>query len=332
MGTHHLRFDGRGGSSCKAGTLVDGYEEGHGGEDTGALSFGCFGKVSVRFGLGLLIYSFSSHFGELKYNRFGPGPHYISIRVALDERNPSSIREIIVQLAPLDLMPHSIHLFLTQISEGYWNVGTPAFVLNAEHVLQACPHPCLERMEFGGTIGWSHGQKEPYQNMKRAGLDTVSFQEYSTMVPHEKYTIGFAGRPHSGPEFYINLMDNTLDHGTLEERKYYMGPTKYAAWTKEVLGRNGVILDVGEGEMLVDVDAMVAIEPYPCFGKVIDGFEVVDEIARGMTRATIPKREVEEEGFELDPNLLLQPVHITSISILKDYQPDNGRAGAKIEL
>lgn len=265
--------------------------------------------------------------------RFGPGPHYISIKVTLDERNPSSVREIIVQLAPLDLMPHSIHLFLTQISEGYWNVGTPAFVLNAEHVLQACPHPCLESVEFGGSRRRSR-QKEPYEDMKRAGLDTVSFQEYSPMVPHEKYTIGFAGRPHSGPEWYINLMDNTLDHGTLEERKYHMGPTKYAAWAKEVLGRNGVMLDVGDGEMLVDVDAMVAIEPYPCFGKVIEGFEVVDEIARGVTRAALPKGEEEEDGFPLDPNLLLRPVHITSVTILKDYQPGttDGMLSTKIEL
>ena len=264
--------------------------------------------------------------------RFGPGPHYISIRVALDERNPSSVREIIIQLAPLDLMPHSIHLFLTQISEGYWNVGTPAFVLNAEHVMQACPHPCLESVGFGGGRN-SIPQKEPYDEMKRAGLDTVSFQEYSSMFPHQKYTIGFAGRPHSGPEFYINLMDNTLDHGTLEERKNHMGPTNYAAWAKEVLGMNGVVLDVGEGEMLVDVDAMVAIEPYPCFGKVIDGFEVVDEISRGMTRASLPKGQKEgEEGYQqLDSNILLKPVHITSMTILKDYHPD-GRVGTKIEL
>jgi cyclophilin family peptidyl-prolyl cis-trans isomerase len=267
-------------------------------------------------------------------HRFGPGPHYISIRVALDERNPSSVREIVIQLAPLELMPHSIHLFLTQISEGYWNVGTPAFVLNAEHVLQACPHPCLESVEFGGNSQSrsTNRQTEPYEDMKRAGLDTVSFQEYSTRVPHEKYTIGFAGRPHSGPEFYINLMDNSLDHGTLEERKYHMGPTKYAAWTKEVLGSNGVLMDVGEGEMLVDVDAMVAIEPYPCFGKVIDGFDVVDEIARGMTRASLPKSEVEEGGYQLDPNLLLRPVHITSMTILKDYQPDGRLGTTKIEL
>lgn len=280
----------------------------------------------------MIAHSLSHRFIRFVTHRFGPGPHYISIRVALDERNPSSVREIIIQLAPLDLMPHSIHLFLTQISEGYWNVGTPAFVLNAEHVMQACPHPCLESVGFGGGRN-SSPQKEPYDEMKRAGLDTVSFQEYSSMFPHQKYTIGFAGRPHSGPEFYINLMDNTLDHGTLDERKNHMGPTKYAAWAKEVLGMNGVVLDVGEGEMLVDVDAMVAIEPYPCFGKVIDGFEVVDEISRGMTRASLPKGQKEgEEGYQqLDSNILLKPVHITSMTILKDYHPD-GRVGTKIEL
>ena len=233
--------------------------------------------------------------------RFGPGPYFVSMKVLLDEDDLKSEREIIFELAPLDVMPHSIHLFLSQIAEGYWTRGTPAIALNAGHVLQACPHPCLDNVDMGGNeVGY------PYEDMKKAGLDVVSFQEYSTSYPHAKYTIGFAGRPLSGPEFYINLMDNSIDHGSLEERKFKMG-RQYEAWAKEVFG----------GVDEVDENA---IEPYPCFGKVVKGFNVVNEIAKGMTRASLPKDD--ESYNELDDSILLRPVKISSVTILKDYNPD----------
>mmetsp|Transcript_25920 Transcript_25920/g.62242 ORF Transcript_25920/g.62242 Transcript_25920/m.62242 type:complete len:559 (+) Transcript_25920:104-1780(+) len=232
--------------------------------------------------------------------RFGPGPHHVSITVLLDEGNPSSQRDIVLELAPLDVMPHSVHLFLSQIDAGYWTRGTPAIAINAEHVLQACPHPCLENVD------------DPYEDMRRAGLDAVSFQEYSTYYPHVEYTVGFAGRPHSGPEFYINVMDNTADHGTLEERKFKMGPTRYKAWAEEVFGGSEEVEEK-------------SIEPYPCFGKVIRGFDVVDEIAKGMTRASLPREEegeLDDTAFSLDDNMLLRPVRIASVKFLKDYNPD----------
>lgn len=242
--------------------------------------------------------------------RFGPGPHYVSVTVLLEEDDPSSRREIVLQLAPLEIMPHSVHLFLSQIAGGYWSRGTPAIVLNAEHVLQACPHPCLEGVDLGGS---STGY--PYDDMKRdGGMDVVSFQEYSPEYPHRKYTIGFAGRPHSGPEFYINLMDNTLDHGMVAERRMMMDPDVYEAWAEEAFGFGGP-----------DEADERAMEPYPCFGKVIEGFEVVDEIAMGTTRALLPRREGEEEGaVVLDDNILLRPVKIASVTILKDYSPSEG--------
>lgn len=249
--------------------------------------------------------------------RFGPGPHFVSMMVMLEEGNPQSQREIVFQLAPLELMPHSIHLFLSQIAEGYWSRGTPAFALSAEHVLQACPHPCLNDVVMGGTV-----EGYPYGDMRVAGLDTVSFQEYSPKYPHEKYTIGFSGRPHSGPEFYINMLDNRLDHGTLEERRMSMNPRVFEAWAKEVLGVRSVD----------DIDVK-SFDPYPCFGKVIKGFDVVDEIAKGMTRTSLkPDEKYAEEEYDdeddeeneirtLDENILLRPVRIVSVNILKDYTP-----------
>ncbi|KAL7485467.1 hypothetical protein ACHAW6_011074 [Cyclotella cf. meneghiniana] len=230
--------------------------------------------------------------------RFGPGPHYISIVVNLDdEQNPasdSSHREFIIELAPLDLMPHSIHLFLSQIAEGYWSRGTPAIVINPGHVLQACPHPCLESVSLGGKY-----PGDPYFEMKRAGIDSVSFQEYNPRYPHEKYTVGWAGRPHSGPEFYINLLNNTLDHGPVEQRKKELGD-RYIDYVRETLG--------GEFDEKV-------LEPDPCFGKVVQGFDVVDKIAERITWSSLPSKEG-ERGGRLDDHLLVRPVEIVSVSIL----------------
>lgn len=257
--------------------------------------------------------------------RFGPGPHHVSMIVALDDDGGGDHesesgggggrreREIVFQLAPLDLMPHSVNLFLSQVAGGYWSRGSPAFAISAGHVLQACPHPCLEHEDLGGNLsGYA------YADMARAGLDAVRYQEYSTMIPHAKYTIGYAGRPRSGPEFYVNLADNTLDHGTPEERDFRMGPRRHAAWAAS---------EAAEGT----VD-----EPYPCFGRVISGFDVVDEIAGGMTWARLPKGDEEEEGEggevrrrrRLDDNILVRPVRIVSATILEDYDPKGSGGGS----
>jgi len=256
------------------------------------------------------------------FERFGTGPHHVSIKVQLDDDdiNNNANNEIILELAPVDLMPHSIHLFLSQISEGYWSKGTPAIVINAGHVLQACPHPCLETLTRGKKNDRKNDEgtlQDPYIEMKNAGIDSVSFQEYSLFYPHEKYTIGFAGRPHSGPEFYFNLMNNTLDHGPVEQRKREFGDDVVMDEMNDANNNN----DVG-------VELEKILEPDPCFGRVVKGFDVVDAIAGMITRGAL-LRESKEEGdseFVLDDalleeTLLVKPVKIISMNILDNYLP-----------
>lgn len=239
---------------------------------------------------------------SLIFNRFGPGPHQISVVVDLDdEEDPSSVpkhSEIILELAPAELMPHSVHLFLSQVADGYWSRGTPAIVINPGHVLQACPHPCLESTSLGGKYSG-----DPYFEMKKAGMDAVSFQEYNPKYPHEKYTIGMAGRPHSGPEFYINLANNTLDHGPVEQRKKELGD-KYSDYVRDTFG---------------ETDDKV-LEPDPCFGKVVKGFDVVDKIAERITWASLPAKAGESGSRPYD-HLLVRPVKIVSVSILQSETP-----------
>ncbi len=80
----------------------------------------------------------------------------------------------------------------------------------------------------------------------------LSFPEYSPNFPHIANTVGFATRP-GGPEFYINIDNNSKLHGP--------GGQKHHALVEEA-------------------DA--------CFGKIVRGLDLVAEIQRGK-RAVIRK-------------------------------------------
>lgn len=80
------------------------------------------------------------------------------------------------------------------------------------------------------------------EDFVESGYTSVSFQEYSPDFPHRQYTLGYAGRP-GGPNFYINMKDNTRVHGPQ--------------------------LDLKEDDEM-DAD--------PAFGKVVAGFDAVDRM------------------------------------------------------
>ena len=100
-----------------------------------------------------------------------------------------------IELAPLFMAPHAIHLFLEQVEHGLWN--NTYFYANTEHVLQAGPsYPNgLEDMKAGHP-----GNVEAFKSLR---LDELAFPDYSQLYPHEQWTVGFASRP-GGPDWYIN--------------------------------------------------------------------------------------------------------------------------------
>jgi cyclophilin family peptidyl-prolyl cis-trans isomerase len=163
------------------------------------------------------------------FKRFGPGPHHVEVEVNFPTHQEENWY-FTIELAPIDEMPHSIHTFLELVSRGLFDNGGYSFYSNAVHVIQGGP---FSNHLTGSDIG---NVEERFQE---SGYASVLFQEYSESFPHEKYTLGFTGRP-GGPSFYINTRDNTQDHG----------PGGYAA--------------DGKGD--------------PCFGKVIHGFDVVDKM------------------------------------------------------
>jgi hypothetical protein len=159
---------------------------------------------------------------QLVLAKFGEGPHYLDVSVELPASANSLTGHISIELAPLDLMPHSIYVFLTQTDEKLWD--GMAFIRNARHVLQASPR---------GPNRFAR------KRMQELGVSGPAFQEYSHDYPHEKYTIGFAGRP-GGPDWYISTQNNVKNHGPGGQANY----------------------DVKN-------------EADPCFGKVIDGFDII---------------------------------------------------------
>jgi cyclophilin family peptidyl-prolyl cis-trans isomerase len=104
---------------------------------------------------------------------------------------------IVIEMASLDLMPHSVYTFLEMVSSGLLNGCS--FILNALHVLKAAPLP------YDGTSA-----SDKARAFLEHGLESVAFREYTPEFPHSKYTVGFAAD--GSPSFYINTEDNTEIH------------------------------------------------------------------------------------------------------------------------
>ena len=74
----------------------------------------------------------------------------------------------------------------------------------------------------------------------------LTFPEYSSTYPHLSHTLGFGGRP-GGPNFYINLVDNSEVHGP-------GGQTKHS--------------------LVEEADS--------CFAKFVHGADVIDKMNQGI--------------------------------------------------
>jgi cyclophilin family peptidyl-prolyl cis-trans isomerase len=134
--------------------------------------------------------------------KFGSGV----IRVGMELEFPNSEKSksgigapntLVFEMAPLDLMPHSVYMFLEMVDAGLFDGCS--FILNAMHVIKAAPLP------YDGS---SASQK--VKAFTKLGLETVAFREYSPDYPHEQYTIGFAAD--GSPSFFINTQDNSGEH------------------------------------------------------------------------------------------------------------------------
>lgn len=131
--------------------------------------------------------------------RFGPGPHEVEFLFKIDGTD----RSFVVEMAPVDEVPHAIHLFMEQVEHGLWNGCY--FYLNGPHIVQVGPR----LSEQGVSEGNERARIAPF---KARGLDQLSFPDYSDNYPHVTWTVGYTGRP-GGIDWYINKIDNSKLHG-----------------------------------------------------------------------------------------------------------------------
>lgn len=127
-------------------------------------------------------------------NKYGPGPYMIDIKLTLPNYLTAPANagggkhtKLLVEMAPIEYVPYTNYFFLEHIVSGFKKGN---FHRNAGHVLQAM------------------------LNLKE-GLKHTNFawQEYSPMFAHQKYTMGFAGRPSGSSAIYVSTLDNTFNHG-----------------------------------------------------------------------------------------------------------------------
>jgi cyclophilin family peptidyl-prolyl cis-trans isomerase len=171
--------------------------------------------------------------------KYGAGVH----RVQLELEFPDSAEGpniIVMELAPLELMPHSVFTFMEMVSADLFDGCS--FILNAMHVIKASPVPY-----DGGSAS------AKVRAFTRNGLESVAFREYSPDYPHEKYTVGFAAD--GSPSFYINTQDNTDIHvgdpcfakiisGMDTVQRLEASPTRNGIWYRDRIGlRKATLLD-----------------------------------------------------------------------------------------
>ena len=214
--------------------------------------------------------------------RFGPGPHEVEFRFKIDGTD----RSFVVEMAPVDEVPHAIHLFMEQVEHGLWNGCY--FYLNGPHIVQVGPR----LSEQGVSEGNERARIAPF---KARGLDQLSFPDYSDNYPHVTWTVGYTGRP-GGIDWYINkvrcrswLIDSQQLHSIGDTIL-----TVHQIDNSKLHGRGG------------QVQHALKEHGDPCFGKV----------TRGQMDATVLFRQpIYGDGSPLN-HFFKDPIQIISATIL----------------
>lgn len=164
--------------------------------------------------------------------KYGSGPQLVELELVFPDSHHRGPTKFIIEMAPAELMPHSVHTFLEMVSAGL--LDGCSFILNAMHVLKAAPLP------YDGTSA-----AEKAHAFSDKGLESVAFKEYSEDYPHKKHTVGFAAD--GSPSFFINTEDNSEIHagdpcfgrvidGFDAVKRLEMNPTRNGIWFEHRVG------------------------------------------------------------------------------------------------
>lgn len=169
--------------------------------------------------------------------KYGLGPHRVEIELVFPGHLAGPTK-FVIEMAPLETMPHSVYTFLEMTSLGL--LDGCSFILNALHVIKAAPLP------FNGALSPNKAQE-----FVDKGLESVAFREYSQDYPHKPYTVGFAAD--GTPSFYINTEDNTEIHvgdpcfgkivsGLETVKRLENSPTRNGIWFENRIGIKSAVI------------------------------------------------------------------------------------------
>ncbi|GKY92010.1 hypothetical protein MPSEU_000172600 [Mayamaea pseudoterrestris] len=195
-------------------------------------------------------------------DKFGAPPYRVGLTVKLPS-NLQESRTFTVEMAPLEDMPHAVHLFLEQVAHGLWN-GNAYFYVNGPHVIQCGPQASYK--EGDTMLSPAEERQKALAPFKELQLDALAFPEYSDQFTHLPWTLGFTGRP-GGPDWYLNKRNNTQEHGP------------------GGIGGSNHELNSEYGD--------------PCFAKVVDGFDVVKSMFAEKTIESEDTQFFFEEPIEV---------------------------------
>ncbi|GKZ00236.1 hypothetical protein MPSEU_000976500 [Mayamaea pseudoterrestris] len=131
-------------------------------------------------------------------DRWGEGPHQVAFTVEYkNDAGDMNNRQLIIELASVHDMPHSVHFFLEMVELGIWDHTVLLHHENIEHLIAAVP------IDF-------RQQQFKHSHLATLGWTKLGFPEYHSSCKHDKYSLGFAN---SGPTWYFNTVQNSLSHG-----------------------------------------------------------------------------------------------------------------------
>lgn len=148
---------------------------------------------------------------------FGPGPFFVKLTFAFQDSVENE--SILIELAPLDLMPHTVHTFLKMTSKKMLSKAT--IVLVRSHILVLGPEDSFDKEN--NAILEERMVSEGYEPN-----GALLFGEFTPEYPHTQYTVAFNRR--KGPTFFINMRDNSRSHRSYytDEGSYVEGETCFA--------------------------------------------------------------------------------------------------------
>jgi cyclophilin family peptidyl-prolyl cis-trans isomerase len=112
-----------------------------------------------------------------------PAPYRVQVQVSMDNT-------FVLEINSAQEMPPTVHHFLEMVEDGFWDGATLVYGMGVQSV-HAIP-------------------KNSRGDAQQEKVASTSTSTSSGGYPNEKYSVCFSNQ--KGPEFYINLQDNTKDN------------------------------------------------------------------------------------------------------------------------